>query len=573
MRAATLAAARAFFDGCRTPAVRGIREFAEAELRIPDGPFAGRRVDADRQPYTRVLWEALDDPRYNRAFVVGPTQSGKTFSAFVVLILYHLFELCETTICGLPEMDMAGDKWRQDLRPAIEASRYRELLPRRGPGSKDGGNPGAIQFGNGVTLKFMGGGGGDKQRAAFTSRVLVVTETDGLDVAGDASKEADKFTQMEGRTRAFGSRKKVVAECTVTTPDGRSWREFSAGTASRLCLPCPHCGAYVTPEREHLKGWQGAATPRAAREGAAFHCPACDRAWTEAERRTANERAALAHRGQEVNAAGEATGDAPETETLGFRWSGVNNLFVTAGDLGHDEWVASKAEDRDNAEKEQKQFVWVKPYAPPRKAVNDLSIAGIWQPHRGDPAGRGPRGRDPADLRRGRREVRPALGPDRLEPAGRRGGGGLRDRGNHRRGVGRGAGHPDRAAGPRRPGHHARAAGRRGAPLPLAGGWVDSRYQPQPVRGWVRERADAEGAAGGPWLPTLGWGFGQRPGGKNSTYVKPGRQTPEIRHVGVGYHVARRRTDVCPIANLDADHFKGWLHERLACARACRARW
>jgi transposase InsO family protein len=66
----------------------------------------------------------------------------------VIPILYHLFELEETVICGLPDMDMASDKWRENLLPAIQSSRYRELLPKSGGGSR-GGKVESIQFGNG----------------------------------------------------------------------------------------------------------------------------------------------------------------------------------------------------------------------------------------------------------------------------------------------------------------------------------------------------------------------------------------------------------------------------------------
>lgn len=33
--------------------VRSIREFAESEIVIPDGPYEGRKFRCDRQPYTR----------------------------------------------------------------------------------------------------------------------------------------------------------------------------------------------------------------------------------------------------------------------------------------------------------------------------------------------------------------------------------------------------------------------------------------------------------------------------------------------------------------------------------------
>jgi hypothetical protein len=37
---------------------------------------------------------------------------------------------------GLPDMDMASDKWREDILPIIERSKYRHQLPQKGSGSK-----------------------------------------------------------------------------------------------------------------------------------------------------------------------------------------------------------------------------------------------------------------------------------------------------------------------------------------------------------------------------------------------------------------------------------------------------
>ena len=51
-------------------------------------------------------------------------------------------------------------------------------------------------------------------RAGFTARVLVITETDGLDAPGHTSREADKVTQLEARTRAYGDQQPVAANDT-----------------------------------------------------------------------------------------------------------------------------------------------------------------------------------------------------------------------------------------------------------------------------------------------------------------------------------------------------------------------
>jgi hypothetical protein len=309
----------------------------------------------------RLWFEEVDSGRWMRHVATGPTQSGKTLSCWAIPLCYYLFERGETVIPAVPDLhNFAADKWRNDLLPVIERTRYRDLIPKSGKGSK-GGAFTSVRFGNGSELRFMGGKGGDKSRAGYTSRVLVVTETDGFDVASMTSREADPITQLEGRTMAYGSQKRVFMECTVSTAEGRTWTEYEASSRARIVLCCPLCSAWVIPEREHLRGWQEARTEKEARRKGHFVCPACERRWTEDDREAANQAAVLAHRGQEVEEDGTVSGELPDTDTLGFRWTAANNLFQTAGDMGAAEWRAAHAEDEDNAERELRQFWWATP--------------------------------------------------------------------------------------------------------------------------------------------------------------------------------------------------------------------
>lgn len=342
--------------------LRTMRRFAEDEIVLPSGPYVGSRFRCHRQPYTGLWFDQVDSGRWSRLVGTGPTQSGKSLACFVIPLVYHLFEYGETVICGLPDMDMASDKWREDILPIIERSRFRNQLPAKGSGSR-GGLVQSIQFRNGATLKFMSGGGGDKSRAGFTSRVIVITETDGMDEAGRQSREADKVSQLIARTRAFGNRARIYMECTVSTESGRTWQEYTKGTQSRIVMPCPHCKAWVSPEREHLIGWQESGSQVEARQTARFSCPSCTEAWTDNHRIEANRACRLVHNGQEIEN-DEVVGPAPATDTLGFRWSAVNNLFLSAGEIAADEWRASRAADEDNAERERRQFVWCLPVVP-----------------------------------------------------------------------------------------------------------------------------------------------------------------------------------------------------------------
>lgn len=352
--------ARKWLTDAKPRQLRMLPTWAEEEIRMPEGRDKGLRFKQDTQPYSRLLLAELCSGRWRRHVITGPVQSGKSFHAFVLVILYYLFEMQENVIVGLPMLDMAETKWKTDILPAIKSSPYAKYLPTTGPGSK-GGTPNEIHFLNGVVLKFMAGGGGDGQRAGATSRILVVTETDKLDEVGGTSREADKLSQLEDRVESFGLNARIYMECTVSWATGATWRNYLAGSASRIVCPCVHCDEYVSPEREHLVGWEAGRTVLEAGRLAKFSCPSCGGCYTEDQRRRMNIAAKLIHKGQKISKEGVITGKMPETDTLGFRWSAFNNLFVETELLGRKEWSAQHGEKRELAEITLKQKTWCIP--------------------------------------------------------------------------------------------------------------------------------------------------------------------------------------------------------------------
>lgn len=360
--------------------------FAESEIVLPSGPNKGERFKAGRQPFARLFFNEVDSGRWTRFAVTGPRQTGKSLISYIIPALYHLFEYGETVILLAPSMVMAADKWREDLLPAIEASRYRELLPRQGAGSR-GGAVDAVRFRNGATLKFMSGGGSDKKRAAFTARVLLVTEADGMDKAASTSRESNPIDQASKCNASFGDRARQYDECTVSIEGGYIWQSYTNGSASRIILPCPHCGLHVTPEREHLKGWQGADDALAAEERSHIACPECGEPWTEAQRIEANHHARILHKGQEVTPEGEIVGPPPRTRTLGFRWTAANNMFASIGMVGAEEWSAANAINTEEADRKMRQFVWALPAEPDEAEVVSLTIRGVTERMSATPQG------------------------------------------------------------------------------------------------------------------------------------------------------------------------------------------
>ncbi len=391
MTAAISEAVHRISDLARVRRVRSMREFAESEIILPTGPYQGLRFNTKRQPWTRLWWDAIDSGQWRRFLLTGPSQAGKTLNGSAIPVMYHLFERRETVIYAAPTLDMAEDKWREDIRPLIMSSRYRDLMPASGAGSK-GGLVSSIQFKHGPTLRFMTGGGDDKVRAGFTSRVVVVTEVDGLDEAGGSSREGDKLSQLEARTNAFEDRARIYLECTVSTEEGRTWKELKGGTDSRLVMPCPHCCKWVTPEREHLTGWHEAESVTEAREKAALACPGCGAEWTDAQRIEANTRAVLAHRGQSVDDSGTTVGMMPATHTFGLRFTAINNTFSKVARVAEEEWTAPRRGDAALAEKNLRQFWWAMPCESETLTLTELDSAAITARAVAIPRGRVPAG-------------------------------------------------------------------------------------------------------------------------------------------------------------------------------------
>ena len=356
----TLSLLKGFFESCVPPKRRSFLEWAEAEVIIPSGPFEGYRFDSKRLPYCRLLFEEMG--KWQRHVITGPTQSGKSFHAFALVVVYYLFEMQLDVIIGIPDINMAGDKWQEDIKPVIESSSYRELLPTTGQGSKGAGKIQKIKFKNGRFLRFMSGGGNDKQRAGATARVLVVTETDGLDTVSGTSQEGQtKIQQLEARTRAFDDDALKFFECTVSTESRFTWSEYSNGTASNIVCQCRSCGAWVSPGREDLSGWQGAESAIEAGEKGRWNCPSCGIVYSEDDRTKMNLEARLVHKGQEITPDGIVVGNAPETNTLGFRWSAWNNLLCSTRKLAQEEWESANCDEPEIADVARKQQAWAMP--------------------------------------------------------------------------------------------------------------------------------------------------------------------------------------------------------------------
>ena len=182
----------------------------------------------------------------------------------------------------------------------------------------------------------------------------------------------------------------LYQECTVSTEEGRTWRELKAGTDSRLILRCPHCQGWGTPEREHLTGWQDAASAIDARQAAALHCPTCGAVWSEADRTAANLSARLLHKGQEIGPGGVITGTAQAATTFSLRFNAANNLLVPMARVAEEEFSAPRTTDPALAERKLRQFFWTIPSESESLTLSEVDAHAIAQRVADIPRGRVP---------------------------------------------------------------------------------------------------------------------------------------------------------------------------------------
>lgn len=565
-------------DGLRSAFVvrrRTLREWAEAEVIIPDGPYKGERFKVSRQPFAGLLFDEIDSGNWPEIFAVGPSQTGKTLAAHVLPLIYSLSEHRRNAVCAVPDMRMANNKWDVDYLPVLEASPTLGLLrPIKGQGSRGGQVKDSVRLTNGAMLKWMTAGGDDTQRAGFTAEGGVyVTEAARFSSGGESSVESDPLDQLRARMQATArKRRRLIVEGTATIEAELPWSGRHLSTQSRIVMPCPKCGDWVAPEREHLRGWQEASSEFEAAELAHYVCPACAVAWSEDDRKAANRDSRLLHAGQSIDERGDIVGERHKTERLWFRWSMANNLLLSAGDVAVDEWKAkqldAETEASINAEKKLRQFVWALPYVPQSLESEALTSHRVAQ--RQDVYARGMAPDDTQWITVGidlgkyvahftaiawrtgglanvidygafdvpsRRGEGDETGMD-VEPAIFAALSTIRQRFEDVGYVRHGSGEvllPDKVL-------------------------IDSGWQTDAVYAWLRSIGGGSAPARNTYAACKGFGASQH---ERRQYMHPTKRGGDVIHLGQRYHVTRFASQRTHVVQLDSDHWKSWVHERL----------
>jgi len=345
-----------------------------SEIVLPKNSPKEGRFDPDWNPASRILLEAIDDPRYRRIAFLAPTQFGKTFTTVQIPIITQVAS-GEGVLVGVPTMDMASGLWEQKIRPLLAShDEWKQYLPQTGSGSKGGKVTDLIVLANGSWIRFLSAHGGDEKRSSHTGRVLVCTEVDRY--AGEGKTEASPLDQMMMRTDGFGERARIVLECTVTTADSRIWREAMVeGTGSEMWYACPHCDRWQKWEEEQLV-YTGE-DELAIEESARLICRYCDGQVTESHRMGMIQDPRLVHRGQEIDKNGATIGPEPKTRTFGLRCNIFSSPIFTLRQCATQLWKARNALELGdvNLMKAWRQSKMAYPWIDEEEQQRELSVS------------------------------------------------------------------------------------------------------------------------------------------------------------------------------------------------------
>ena len=228
-----------------TPPRALISEYA-AEKRImpPNTPFPGA-WDNGRTPYLIEIMNNMSphSPITHQAVEKG-VQLG--FTACAENIMAYYMDECPTAILYVSATERLLEKWASKrLEPVIDSCGIRSKITA----AVD--NPKSRRTGDKVFSKQFVGGSLDMASAQSASslrsdsiRLLIRDE---VDAAPKLLKtgEGDWLEVSEGRTNAFGARKKIFDFSTPTTfENSEIERMVLSGDQRQYRVPCPLCGKY-----------------------------------------------------------------------------------------------------------------------------------------------------------------------------------------------------------------------------------------------------------------------------------------------------------------------------------------
>lgn len=226
-----------------------------------------------RAEYQREILDAVSDPLTHTVVVMSCAQVGKS-EILLNGIGFHIAQDPAPILFLQPTVEMAETFAKDRIAPMIRdtpalTSQIAEPLSRSG--------------GNTILHKQFPGGhltlAGANSPASLASRPVRIVFADEVDrYPPSAGTEGDPVTLARARTKTFHNRKFVLTSTPTIKGVSRIEQAYEESDQRIYEVPCPHCGA------EQRLLWASVKWPAGCADDAAYHCPECGAAWSDAQR-------------------------------------------------------------------------------------------------------------------------------------------------------------------------------------------------------------------------------------------------------------------------------------------------
>lgn len=246
-----------------------------SESSSTPGRWSTARVEAARGPM-----EAVTDPRIHVITVQCCTQFMKT--ELILNTIGYFTHQDPSPIIVMQPTIKAGEAFSKDRLDAMfrTSPELKKLVPKK---SRDSANTTLHKQFPGGQITIVGANApGDL--AMRPVRLVLCDEVDKY--PGSAGDEGDPVSILAERSATFWNWKQILV-CSPTmepTEDGGGSRialAYEESDKRVFCPQCPHCGG----RQEML--WRNVRWPEHRPSEALYHCPDCNKPWTETERRRA----------------------------------------------------------------------------------------------------------------------------------------------------------------------------------------------------------------------------------------------------------------------------------------------
>jgi phage terminase large subunit GpA-like protein len=288
----------------------------------------------------------FSNAKYRRVVLATSAQTGKT-EAFLDIIGERLDNRPMPIIYVGPSKEFLTDQFEPRL---VELFRQAPSLLRKVEGGLDGKRQKrTLKRVNGTRIRLAHAGSSTALKSDPASFALVDEYDEMLaNVKGQGDPlgliEARGDTYADFTTGIVSTPSTGMIETTIDpvsglefwsvaeTDDVKSpiWRLWQEGTRHHWTWQCPHCSSWFVP-RFNLMSWPKGATPAQARRDAYLRCPSNGCVIEDKHKRRMNAKGRHVAPGQAIDVDGRVTGEPPDSSTLSFWVSGLASPFVSFG--------------------------------------------------------------------------------------------------------------------------------------------------------------------------------------------------------------------------------------------------